>query len=350
MMGRLADAQVSYQRRLKIVEQLARENPAEADYSMGIAGASHYLGRVQHMSGRLAAAETSHRRALEIYQELIHQDPSSGAYRIGAARTYYHLGLLQSVTGRRDEAAQSWATAATTYVAAGDLGYPRLQVFTGQGAALAMLGKWREAADAFAQGVDGSEHDWLSLFQLTLLRWAADDEAGYRLSCANLVSRYGENAHGAQAAAIAVACIAGLNTADDRDAVLAIIQRAAASNPRNPVYLTLVGAAQFRAGQTHEAIHTLTESLPIYSASESAELMHLEQISRLTGETILALAYREVKDEQALKKQLAVLRDLVGKLEATAPLSTEELGQWALSLTIYCTKRDLVRMEADALK
>src|SRR5258708_4368387 len=109
------------------------------------------------------------------------------SYRMDAARAYYQFGLMQSIAGQSDQAVQSWAAAATSYVATAELGYTTLQVFTGLGDSLAMLGKWQEAANAFDRGVDASDHDWESLFQLALLRWAAGDQAGYRSSCADLV-------------------------------------------------------------------------------------------------------------------------------------------------------------------
>jgi lipopolysaccharide biosynthesis regulator YciM len=152
--------------------------------------------------------------------------------------------------------------------------------------------------------------------------------------------------------AIAMACIAGERAVDKLDDVLEIIQRSAATNPNNPVFQTLVGAVQFRAGQTQEAIQTLKKSLPMHSIAALAAPKQLDliHISRLTGESILAQAYHEAKDERALAKQLDVLRGLVEKLESTTPQYSEGLGEWALPLTILSAKRDLARLDADRSK
>jgi tetratricopeptide (TPR) repeat protein len=349
MTGRFAEAEASYKRMLEIHEQLVREKPAEAAYSVGIARALYHLGHVQRMTGRWMDAQASYQRTSEIYENIVRENPSVASYRMDAARAYYHFGLVQCISGQRDQAIHSWAAAATSYAATADLGYTTLQVFTGLGDSFAMLDKWQEASDAFAKGVDASDHDLQPLCQLALLRWAAGDVAGYRAACADLLSRHGDTAKGAQAVAIAMACTAGPDAVDDLNSVLVIIQRTAATDPQNPVLQTLVGAVQFRAGQTQEAIQTLNKSMPMHDLAASKQLDQI-RISQLTGETILALAYHEAKDEQAQAKQLDVLRGRIEQVEATTPQYSEGLGPWALPLAILCAKRDLARLDADRSK
>jgi len=224
-----------------------------------------------------------------------------------------------------------------------------VDVYSGLGDALAVLGKWKEAADAFVKATEASDRDWKPLYQAALLQWGAGDESAYRASCGELLSRHGHLTGVAEAVAIAMACMAGPDAVEDPAAVLAIIQRVAATNPRNPVFQTLVGAVQFRAGQPHEAIATLKKSVPMHSLAALAAPKQIDQlrVSQLMGEAILAMAYQKVADHDGLAKQIASLRQLLEKLDATTPQYSEGLGRWALPLTIHCAKRDLARLEAD---
>jgi serine/threonine protein kinase/tetratricopeptide (TPR) repeat protein len=348
-MGRLPDTEALFNRALEVYEKLARENPSVNEYRASAANAHNQIGLVHRLLGRNTDSEASYHRSLEMYEKLAREYPGVAHYRVGIGTVYFNLGILQSVAGQKDAAAQSWAAAAKTYAATADLGHATPEVFSGLGDALAMLGQWKEAADAFGRTVDLTDHAWKPAFQLAVLQWAAGDVAGYRASCADLVSRHGDKTGVAEGVAIAMACMAGERAVDNLDDVLAIVQRTAATNPHNPVFQTLVGAAQFRAGQTQEAIRTLQKSLPMHASAALAAPRQLDliHISRLTGESILTQAYHEARDEQALAKQLDVLRGLVEQLASTTPQYSEGLGQWALPLTILSAKRDLARLDAD---
>ena len=351
-LGHMDDAEALFRRALELYEKLATENPSVTDYRASVAHAHYNLGFMRRLRGRPTDGEASYRRSLELYEELMRQYPGAGEYRSSAGMVYYNLGVLQTLAGQKEAAAQSWAAAATTYAATADLGYTTVDVFTGLGDALAVLGKWKQAADAFARASAAGDYVWKPLYQAALLQWGAGDEGAYRASCAELLRRHGHLTGVSEAVAIAMACMAGSEAVADMTAVLTIIQRAAATNPKNPVLQTLVGAVQFRAGQPHEAIATLKKSVPMHSWAAMAAPKQLDQlrVSQLTGEVILAMAYQKVGDQDALTKQLVSLRRLIEKLDAMTPQYSEGLGRWALPLTIHCAKRDLARLEADAAK
>jgi hypothetical protein len=160
--------------------------------------------------------------------------------------------------------------------------------------------------------------------------------------------RHGDNPINAAGYAIVVTCIAGEDSVDDWSKVVQIAERVMASNAQNPGYQALLGAAQFRAGRTQEAIERLKKSVPLHSFAALAAPKQLQPIymSWLTGESILAMAYDEANDEQAIAKQLDVLRNLIQKVEAMKPQYSEDLGEWAIPMSLLLTKRHLTRLSA----
>jgi hypothetical protein len=125
-----------------------------------------------------------------------------------------------------------------------------------------------------------------------LLQLAAGDEAGYSATCADLLARHGDHPSAATATGIALACIAGDRAVEDMNKVVQIVQRLADSDPLNPAFQSWLGAAQFRAGQTEEAIERLRKSVPLHSVAALAAPGQIDRIrvSWLTSETI-RLAY-----------------------------------------------------------
>ena len=349
-MNRPPQAEASFRSALATYEKIAGDGQIGAANRQKAAAANYYLGLLWRIGGQLAESEASTRRALQLFEMVVHDDSSDALTHDWLARAHLQLGLLQSSSGRSSEAIQSWTAAAAEFAAAAELHDPRVNVFARMGDTLALLGQWQQAADAFAKATVAANYAWRPQFQWALLQLAAGNETGYAATCADLLARHGDHPSNATAVGIALACIAGDHAVEDMNKVVQIVQQLADSNPLNPAFQSWLGAVQFRAGQTQEAIERLSKSVPLHSVAALAAPGQVDQIrvSWLTSETILALAYHKANDEQALAKQLDVVRKLVEKLEATNPHYSQDFGEWALPLAIQLAKRNLTRLEADA--
>jgi serine/threonine protein kinase/tetratricopeptide (TPR) repeat protein len=343
--GRLVDAERSLGRAAQFFEQLTRENRSDY-YLERVAGASYRLGHVKRIAGQFDAARASYARALELYETLGRADPSSGNYPRSMGGAHFHLGLLQSIGGQKDDAIQNWRAALADFRVATELGYEPAGFISSRAGAMAMLGHWREAADELAKALDKGDFHWRPRCQIALLRWAGDDEAEYRAACNELVERRGSQATGSEAGAIATACLIGRSTFDDWIAVLAIARRAAIVDPENPVYLTLVGAARYRAGQTDEALAMLEQALPLHQSVEASTSPSLDPLraSRVLCETMLMLVYRECNDEGALTEQFQSLQDIVDKMKSTGPVYCDDGENWRVAFAVLLAERELARL------
>jgi hypothetical protein len=184
------------------------------------------------------------------------------------------------------------------------------------------------------------------------LRWSGGDEAGYRAACRGLMARCASQATGAEAAAIATTCLVTPNAVDNWSDVLTMAQRASSAEPASPVYLTLVGSAQFRAGQTEDAQKTLEQALPLHPSTDSSVSPLLDPIraNRVLCETMLMLVYRERNDEAALARQLQSLEALVGNMKATVPVYCDDGENWRLAFAVLFAERELARLQAPAAR
>ncbi|HZZ79979.1 MAG TPA: protein kinase [Gemmataceae bacterium] len=346
-LDRLPDAEASFKRSVDIYEALARENPSVPDYRADLGHKYFNLAYLQRLNGQRAAAEASYRHSLEIYEELDREHPGVGLYLVGVGRAHLHLGNLLDEAGDKEEATRNWKLARDYYGAAITAGYTTVEVFYGLGDALAMLGQWQEAVKPFARALEVSGPTWKTLYQLAMVQLAAGDTVGYQTTCADFLNRFGTSDGLPERAAIAMACMAGERALPDLQGALAIAQGLAASDQRNPVFQTLYGSLQYRAGQPAEAIATLSKALPIHGFAELAAPRRLDQIriSRLTAETMLTLAYRDVGDRDAQAKQLESLTKLVAKLDTTTPQHSEGIAKWALPLALHLAHRQLAQLE-----
>lgn len=347
-MNRPLQAQESFGSALAAYEKIAGNGHVAAANQQKAAGAHYYLGLLGRLGGRLAESEASTRRALQLFEMVVLDRSADAATHDWLARAHLQLGLLQSSSGQRSEAIQSWTSAAAEFAVAAEFHDPRVNVYARMGDTLALLGQWRQAADAFAQATLAANYAWRPQFQWALLQLADGNEAGYAATCAELLARHGDHPSAATAVGIALACIAGERAVADMDKVVEITQRLADSDPVNPVFQSWLGAAQFRAGRIDEAITRLRKSVPLHSVAALAVPAQLDQIrvSWLTSETILALAYHKAADEQALAKQIEVVRTLVQRFEAANPHYSQDFGEWALPLAVLLAKRNLARLES----
>ncbi len=346
--GEIVEAEAAFQQSVNFYQQQVEANPSVFEYRRELANSYNNLGAVQRMAKRFAEGQASLESSIRLYQELSEQHPGVGEYRTALGMAHYNLGVLHAVAGRADQAADAWTNANETYAAAVAMGYATIESLTGLGDTHGVLGHWREAAAAFTRAAEVSNDAWKPLYQAALLQLAVDDEAAYHDSCERLLARYGDDSDVAICVAVAMACMAGDQATSDMNRVLDIMRRAAESNPKNPVFQTLVGALEHRAGNSQTAIATLKKTLPMHTLAAYAAPRQLDQIriSRIMGETILALALREVGDQQALEKQITALRKILDTLEQNQPQYSEGIARWALPLTIYSARKELARLES----
>ena len=340
---RLDEAAGSFKHAAQIYEGLVAADGSAAAYRLGAARANFDYGAVCHLLGRRADAIPALERSRGSYQELGNQNPGTPTGPMGMGRTNYRLGLLQSEAGEKAAAEKSWAAAATEFDAAARLGYSPLRAFNGLADSLALQGKWKEAAAAYVRVVEASDHAARPLIQLAILQVAADDQDGYRRTCDELIARYGNSAMGSDAAGIVTACVVGDAEFENTQAVVAIAQRYVASHEHHTSDDWLLGAAQFRAGRVQEAIATLEVAVPRFEEAEQVAHSGRDQVraSHVLATTVLAHAYRQERNEPALKAQRDSLRALISKFETALPQYDEETPRWALQLALHVGNREL---------
>ena len=128
--------------------------------------------------------------------------------------------------------------------------------------------------------------------------------------------------------------------------IVALARKATAADPRNPGSWTVLGGALYRAGQNQEAIDTLKKAIPLHSIAAFTAPSQLDQIqgSRLSAETMLALAYHQQGDQRSVDKQLAVIKKLIDQLEKSPPKPSRGMLPWAVPFAIEMSKRELAHI------
>ena len=134
--------------------------------------------------------------------------------------------------------------------------------------AFANAHQWKDAADDLDRAVE------LGADRLRLLPFLADvklamgDTKGYRTTCALLLDQPASDSSADTANLVAWICVLASNSADRLDRVVRLAERAVASNPNQPEFLTTLGAALYRAGRYPEAVERLVEATVIEESDE----------------------------------------------------------------------------------
>jgi hypothetical protein len=104
--------------------------------------------------------------------------------------------------------------------------------------------------------------------------------------------------------------------------------------------------AQFRSGQTDDAITTLKAALPQHALAALAAPRQVDQIrlSRLLGETCLALAYQKLGDREAVGQHIKTVREVLQQLEKPSTKPSDGLMPWSIPLARAITKRELLKL------
>lgn len=347
-------AVVSFKRALEIQETLVRENPAVVDYQDQLARTYAKLGReFPSTSKGRAQAQILLRKAVEIREKILRENPTVIDYRDRLGTSYYNLGKVESEAGNLPQAEERLQYAIDIFdklvVENPTIVEYRVNLSDSViqlGDVLGMSKKWKDSAAMYAKAVRIVDDNAGTMFRLALTQLAAGDQTGYRATCAALIARYGANAASVDAYNIALVCVVGEHAVEDMDFVVTLAERAVEAIPFNPIYRTVLGAAQLRAGRSAEARVTLERALPVYAvvkvaAPNFASGVHANQ---LLGEVFLAFCYPEEREKRA--GQIAKARELIAKME-TRPI---ELGQvmmpWAIPFAVEVANRELARLNA----
>ncbi len=214
------------------------------------------------------------------------------------------------------------------------------------GEALATLGNWSESADIYAQAVRATNYSWQTMWPCALVQLASGDEAGYRATCAELVARYGRGAAPDAAFTLAFTLIVGDGALSDMNQALALAKRAADAEPTDAIAAVLVGAAQYRTRRNKEAVATLAKALAELERTSATAPGDRDQmlVFRVTGEVLLAQAYREQTGRNLPQKRLDALRQLIDTREAREPQRPGALPAWAVAFAVENAKRELAKL------
>lgn len=346
LMGRNMEAIQSLQRAARIYEELARvQTVQDPNYWAGLASTRRLLGNVQRQDGQLDAARESYTRSVELYQTLLRQDPSDKLFHRHMGSAQLHLGLLNATAGQIDEAAREFQAALASFQSAHDIGYASPGFTASRAEALALLGRWNEAAKMLSMVVEPGKPSCRIRAQLALLHWAAGNTEEYRAKCQELVALPAPELQAGDTCAIVSACLVDSHSLEDWSPLLTLARRAAANEPENPVFSTRVAAVQYRAGHLGPATEQLQKSLPLHDSEAVSAPAARDSIraSRLVGETFLMLIHRERRSE-ALAQQAATVRRLVAQAKSTGPYYCDEADSWPVGFAVIFAERELARL------
>jgi tetratricopeptide (TPR) repeat protein len=177
-----------------------------------------------------------------------------------------------------------------------------------RGTAHAELGHWEQAAADFGHARFREPDDTRFWYLQAVAQLAGrGDTAGYRQSCTPALDRFGQSNDPAVADSVVRMCLIAADTVTDPAALVSLVERAAASNPRSPAYLTTLGGALYRAGRLEAAVQRLTEaSAPGTGGGEAAGWLFLAMAQTRLGHAVEArewLGNAEGWLEQALQRR-----------------------------------------------
>ncbi len=340
------DAVDSFRLAAQMYDQVVVDFGYRADDRRAAAASYFNLGDECRLLGRNAEAMSAFLAARAAYQDLANQVPPDAAGRTGVGRANFRLGVMQAELGEQAAAQKSWIAAAADFDEAVRQPNPPISALAGLAASSAMQGNWTTAAAAGVKAVEASGRSCDYLADLALLQWAANDESGYRASCAELVSRFGNSASNHEARGIVAACVIGEAAVSDMSAVLAIAERMTASEPGSPIHQALLGAATWRAGQAQHGTAILERALPLCAVAAKAYPTACGQVRaiHLISATLLARAYSETGDQQGLSAEVDSLRELIARYERALPQFDEDSPRWFLVLALDLARRETSRL------
>jgi tetratricopeptide (TPR) repeat protein len=204
-------------------------------------------------------------------------------------------------------------------------------LFARRGRALAVLGRRDEAAADYAVAIEHGADAW-SWWALALLRVSLGDAPGYRAVCARMLDRFGALDEPRTADIVAEACNLAPDSVTDPMRVVALAERAVASDPKNRHFLNTLGASLYRAGRFQEAVRRLDE----------ARAMSADEEGSIWDWLPLAMAHHRLGHADEARRWLS---KAVGWIEHEVPKSPEAATggaglSWNQRLVILVVRRE----------
>jgi WD40 repeat protein/Tfp pilus assembly protein PilF len=168
--------------------------------------------------------------------------------------------------------------------------------------AYAEQAQWDKAADKFAKAAAGDfakinelepDEAW-NWHRLAWLQLFSGDTKGYRRTCAAMVERFGAMADASDADAVAYTSALSADSGTEPNRLLALAEKAVASDPKRAFYHETFGAALYRAGNYEAAVQQLNEAVKLQK-EEGTSWMQL----------FLAMAHYRLGQSEEAKQWLA---------------------------------------------
>jgi WD40 repeat protein/serine/threonine protein kinase len=167
-------------------------------------------------------------------------------------RHYHRRGRARAALGQQERAVADYSQA----IALGVGGY---EVWQDRARAYVAGGRWDRAAPDYRKAAElGAGPQELST--PARKRLEAGDTGEYRRACGVLLEAFGRTRDPAAANTIVSTCVLAPDAVPDPAGVVRLAEPAVAGAPANPVYLTALGAALYRAGQFDAALGRLNEA------------------------------------------------------------------------------------------
>jgi tetratricopeptide (TPR) repeat protein len=268
---------------LKFYEQLANQNQTDLVIRLDKAGAYTKVGAIHHSLGQHREAEQALRQAIALWRPLVPANPSSAVDLCGS---YMRLQQLLRERGEFD-AATRLLTEGVDFFETAVRAYPDRPIYQQQlpklhlqwARLIAASAPPEEAEKALRRAIDEGLAEGIGDFRLwydlAYVQLARSDVAGYRQSCAKLLTSFGDTDNVHNCNSIAWVCVLAPEAVVDYQSVVILAERAVAgSHTVAPVHqqamLNTLGAALYRARRFDEAVARLNDAIAVHPKGGTA--------------------------------------------------------------------------------
>jgi WD40 repeat protein/Flp pilus assembly protein TadD len=174
----------------------------------------------------------------------------------GGGNHYLHRCRARAACGRWDQAAADFARAVAFRADDADAWEAAAKAFAGHN-------QWDKAAACYEKCIALGGGDMPVLACHGLVCAGAGDQEGCRKGCAELVRRFGQTDNAETANNVAWYCARLPDAGVDRAQLVALAEKAVASQPKSYARLNTLGTALYRAGRFEASIRKLQEGIEV---------------------------------------------------------------------------------------